>query len=203
MATGYTYRIVSGEITTFPEFAKICMRAFGACMHMKEDSLDKDYEEDKPSDYHVKQIETSQRELNRIRTLSDEQIIEEERKKLEDENKYWVDSLQKSERVKKTTLKMIEDCEKWTPPTDEHREYKKFMLEQLRTVLLHDCDISYAVTHLEKLDIELKNINPAVVREAKIKNLQERVNSSIESYKKDVISCAKSNKWVHDILDSL
>ena len=43
MPTGYTAEILNGEIKTFPEFAKKCARAFGAMIHMRDDSLDATY----------------------------------------------------------------------------------------------------------------------------------------------------------------
>ena len=39
MPTGYTAGILEGKIKTFPEFAKICMRAFGAAIHMRDNGL--------------------------------------------------------------------------------------------------------------------------------------------------------------------
>jgi hypothetical protein len=50
MPTGYTEPILKGEIDNFKNFAKICMRNFGATMHMRDKSYDKEYEERNPSD---------------------------------------------------------------------------------------------------------------------------------------------------------
>lgn len=52
MPTGYTAGILDGEINTFEEFAKTCMRAFGATIHMRDEPLSKTYEPEKTSDYH-------------------------------------------------------------------------------------------------------------------------------------------------------
>jgi len=63
MPTGYTAGIINGETETFQDFAKDCMRAFGATMHMRDDDMDKDYVPRTPSDYHTKQIQSSEDNL--------------------------------------------------------------------------------------------------------------------------------------------
>jgi len=45
MPTGYTQGILDGTTKDFKEFAKHCMKAFGACVHMRDDDMKKEYEE--------------------------------------------------------------------------------------------------------------------------------------------------------------
>ena len=40
MPTGYTYYINDGEITSGKEFLKLCTRAFGIAIDIKDESLD-------------------------------------------------------------------------------------------------------------------------------------------------------------------
>ena len=44
MPTGYTAGIIDGKTETFQEFAKQCMRNFGACIHMRDENMGKEYE---------------------------------------------------------------------------------------------------------------------------------------------------------------
>ena len=53
MPTGYTNGILNGEIKTFDEFAKQCIRAFGAAIHMRDDDFNKEYEKRKPDNYYI------------------------------------------------------------------------------------------------------------------------------------------------------
>ncbi len=57
MPTGYTAGILDGKITTFQQFAKQCMRAFGATIHMRDDDMDAEITPRTPSDYYSKEIE--------------------------------------------------------------------------------------------------------------------------------------------------
>lgn len=76
MPTGYTEGIMNGKITTFPQFAKLCMRAFGATIHLRDESLDSEYEPRVPSDYHSKEIERAKKNIIDAKKLSDEEIID-------------------------------------------------------------------------------------------------------------------------------
>ena len=40
MPTGYTEDIYNGKDVTFKDFALKCARAFGACVHQREDNID-------------------------------------------------------------------------------------------------------------------------------------------------------------------
>ena len=63
MPTGYTAGIIDGKTETFQEFAKQCMRAFGATIHMRDENMDKEYEPRTPSDYHTKALEEAKEKL--------------------------------------------------------------------------------------------------------------------------------------------
>ena len=44
MPTGYTAGIADGTITNFEQYALRCIRAFGATMHLRDESLEHEYE---------------------------------------------------------------------------------------------------------------------------------------------------------------
>ena len=43
MPTGFTAGILDGKINSFREFALVCVRAFGAAAHMRDDGLNIEY----------------------------------------------------------------------------------------------------------------------------------------------------------------
>jgi hypothetical protein len=61
MPTGYTAGILDGKINTFPEFATECMKAFGACIHMRDDDISTTYRPRKVDDYYIKKIKEIKR----------------------------------------------------------------------------------------------------------------------------------------------
>lgn len=56
MATGFTSGIIDGSITNFKQFATQCIRAFGATLHMRDESLDVEYTPQKVSDYYPNHV---------------------------------------------------------------------------------------------------------------------------------------------------
>ena len=58
MPTGYTEGIIDGKTETFQDFAKQCMRAFGATIHMRDEDMEAEITPRTPSDYSSKEIES-------------------------------------------------------------------------------------------------------------------------------------------------
>ena len=88
MPTGYTAGILDGKITTFPQFAKQCMRAFGATIHMRDDDMDAEITPRTPSDYYSKEIEKAKQLLKDAETFSDEVIVKNRKEELEKSKEY-------------------------------------------------------------------------------------------------------------------
>lgn len=82
MPTGYTSFIEDGKVKTAKQFLHLCLRNFGVCIMMRDDSLElkDDYAEDlKKSyqgdiDYHKKHLEDAKKELERIQQMSEEEL---------------------------------------------------------------------------------------------------------------------------------
>lgn len=82
MPTGYTSFIEDGKVKTAKQFLHLCLRNFGVCIMMRDDSLElkDDYAEDlKKSyqgdiDYHKKKLEDARKELDRIQQMSEEEL---------------------------------------------------------------------------------------------------------------------------------
>ena len=82
MPTGYTSFIEDGKVKTAKQFLHLCLRNFGVCIMMRDDSLElkDDYAENlKKSyqgdiDYHKKKLEDARKELDRIQQMSEEEL---------------------------------------------------------------------------------------------------------------------------------
>jgi 2-polyprenyl-3-methyl-5-hydroxy-6-metoxy-1,4-benzoquinol methylase len=90
---------------------------------------------------------------------------------------------------------MIEKVENWEPPTNDHIEFKSFMLEQLRESLRFDCGYRRAVV-VEDISVE------------EWKSQQEsRILHDIEYHKKnyaeEVQRAKERTAWVSDLRNSL
>lgn len=133
MPTGYTAKLAEGE-QTFQEFALTCARAFGACIEMRDEPFDAPIPDSfEPSDYALKSLQEANTKLQRLYDMNpQERELYGAKKKAETLQDYQ-DSLTESQARDARYSAMQEQVNNWTPPTPEHENMKKFMLEQLET----------------------------------------------------------------------
>lgn len=203
MPTGYTAGIIDGEITTFQQFAKQCMRNFGATIHMRDDKHDAEYKPRVPSDYYLKEIEKDKKKIKEANELSDKQLIARRKKQLNERKVYHTESIQKC----KATLKVLQDMQieigKWNPPTPEHEGIKKFMAEQVQKTIEADCDTKYHDSGIIDADVELLSINADQIRQNMFMDGKKDLEYHTKSYNEEVKRCEESNRWVTDLINSL
>lgn len=136
MPTGYTAELME-KGQTFQQFALGCARAFGALVEMRNDPLDKPIPEQLPeSEYSQRRLAECKQELQQLMNTAPQQRKDHAEAKRAKEVKHlqaYVEQCQVEDaRLKAMLVKVTE----WVPPTGEHEELKKFMLEQL-TISLH------------------------------------------------------------------
>ena len=148
MPTGYTAGVGDGKVRDFRTFALQCARQFGACIMQRDEATASPPRTIEPSDYHAKRITEVTAELVRLQGLSLEQAGIE----ADAEWTAHIQMLQEYALKKRETedryRSMIRKVEKWTPPTNDHKEMKSFMLSQLRESIEFDCSVfPDTVTH--------------------------------------------------------
>ena len=203
MPTGYTAGIIDGKTETFQEFAKQCMRAFGACIHMRDDNMGKEYEPRTPSDYHSKALEEAKEKLKQAENLTDAELIEMRKKELEESEKYHLDNIVK---IKASRIKLEEFLTKATEfkaPTPEHEGFRKFMIEQLQSTIEYDGKTDYYDDGLLEVQTELKNIDPNKIRESMITDANKNIIYHTKEYIAELERCAGANAWVDKLLQTL
>lgn len=203
MPTGYTAGIIDGTIKDFPTFAKQCMRAFGATIHMRDDDGDAEYKPMKESEHYEKEIAKSKHDLDKIFSISDDDLIEEERNNLERRKSEYLEYIAKAKRISETLNKMLTEVHNWQPPTEEHQGIKKFMIEQINSTINHDGDASYYHAYIAQTDEELKNLTADNIRQERITSANESLKMYTENRDNEKKRVAEANKWVTDLLDSL
>jgi len=211
MPTGYTAGILDGSIKSFKQFATTCVRAFGAAIHMRDESISKKYEPRVPDDYYMERLEEAREELQKVKDLSDAQIIKNHKKELLDEEKRYKKRIDETLEAKKKLDTILSDVHKWTPPTEEHQEFKNFMKQQLDDTIRQDGDTSYYDDELRHVQDKLRSLEDEkkfeqIATELRIR-LIESAEESIESYTKrydeEVKRCDDANKWVADLMNSI
>lgn len=130
MPTSYTADIGEGKVTTLREFAMICARAFGACITMRDASMDAQIPDRFEPEfvYHQERLEEAQVLLSELSSILGEEA--EKRAKAEYEeslashNKYQTARRLENHRYKM----MLEKVREWRTEADG---IKDFMVQQL------------------------------------------------------------------------
>lgn len=140
MPTGYTHTLIQEEEISFEKFALICARAFGACIDMRDDPMDKDIpDEFQVSDFHDKEI-IKYEDMFNVLTSMPEHIREREcEKKYNSDMERYKESLEGLNTQRIRYQNMRAKVKEWIPPTYEHINLKDFMLEQINSSLKFDC----------------------------------------------------------------
>lgn len=97
MPTGYTQQIIDGTVKTLKKFLHLCLRNFGVCVSMRDESLNlqSDYIEYIKKfyqvliDYHIKELKNAKAEYERIINLSYDELYEMYVNKFTDNREYY------------------------------------------------------------------------------------------------------------------
>jgi len=203
MPTGFTAGILDGEIKTFEQFAKQCMRNFGATIHMRDDPSDAEYTPRTPSDYHTKEIEKAKKLLADSDSLSDDEVMTLRKNELYESKKYHIEAIEKNKANAVTLERFLIQAKNFTPPTPQHSGIKTFMIEQLTSTIDFDCMGTYHHDKISEIDKELSTLSPSSVRLSMAQKASKDLNYHQEEHKKDLIRCRESNEWVEQLIKSL
>ena len=210
MPTGYTQGILDGTITDFKGFASTCMRAFGAALHMRDEGLNEEYRPAEPSSYHQKQIVKWTEDLEAAQRRDAKMFYYERIKDLKSEiadNENLIVE-RKAQRAKLDA--MLAEAQQWTPPTEEHQNFKNFMIQQLEETINWDGEWKWYQEELVKAHSKLeatKNRDieaySEVLKEQRIWYIQKQIDYHTEHYNNDVKKCNDSNQWVKQLIESV
>jgi hypothetical protein len=204
MPTGYTAKIIEGEITDFKDFAKLCIRNFGATIHMRDDSLDSDYTPDEVPNFYLKNIESSEKKLELIEKKSDEEIINDLNKDILNDIKYYEEKIAKMKIVCKRLNDMYKKALNFKLLSDDYLNYKLFLIDQLKTTIEYDCDIEYYEKHLKELNERYKSKkDPNIIRDEIITELRKDIKYYKNTYNEQKTRVKKANDWVQKIFNQL
>lgn len=193
MPTGYTSEIAHG--VDFNTFVLHCARAFGATITMRDDPMDATIpDEFKPSDYHAKEAERALIRLGELTTLSVDEAQAEAQREYKDALRVVSRLNSESVALQRKYEDMLEQVHAWTPPTPEHEELKKFMIQQITESIKFDC--SY---HHED-PVLLSGVDWLQVQKDKCRR---DVAYHQEEHAKEVERCKGRTEWVRALKNSL
>ena len=191
MPTGYTEDIYNGKNVTFKDFALKCARAFGACVHQREDNIDDPPKLKKPD------IAYYEDKLKKAKAFK-KPTKAEYNLYIAKETEYLEIELAKNEKRLADYKAMLVNVKNWLPPTKEHFRFKEFMMEQLNGSIYADSS-EYYVKELKRIkSLTYKDYCDILKTDAK-----NDIVSYIDEIKKEKARTEKSNKWLTELFKSL
>ena len=203
MPTGYTAHIEDGEITTGKEFLRLCTRAFGIAIDVKDEPLSTPTPSSfEPSPFYKESYDRALKKLEEVNKMSfDEAKIQmkaDYEKRISDYKAY----AERETAMNEKYAKVRKEVDEWIPPTEEHEGLKKFALEQIDMCVTKQ---QYIDEYFEKSKEEFDDSDEAV---------QNYINNIVDYYQRDIERSYKSwqeelertrskNEWMTKFLESL
>lgn len=138
MPTGYTQQIIDGKVKTPKEFLHLCLRNFGICICMRDESLNlqgdyteyiKKYYQDTIG-YYSKALENVKKEYEKVSNLSDDDFYEMYVKRFTDDRNYYQKRADEEKEQNAKYQTFYDAIENWDC-SEEFNNIKKFALDQI------------------------------------------------------------------------
>ena len=203
MPTGYTEWIEDGTITTGKDFLKLCTRAFGIAIDLRDEPLSTPTPTKfEPDTYYKDRLEKEKAELEKCREMSFEdakaEMIMSYTNRVNMYKRMAENSIKKNEQY----AKIRAEVKAWIPPTDAHCNLKNFALEQIDMCVEKQ---EWIDEWLQQANEKLDDSDEAVKRfiAEKIEYQCESVKRAEESWKEELKRVADRNDWMEKFLGSL
>ena len=197
MPSGYTVGVQDGSVTNFRQFALQCARNFGALIEMREEALNVPIpDEFKPSDHHSTNLKLEENRLNLLQAMTEEDINASYEDWHGKQVKEAKESLDRQRREGERYSKMLKAVHAWEPPSEDHKNLKKFMIEQLTKSVKWDCDDDYYNKMTERED-------PFVWHKENIESCQRTIEYHKKHWAEETQRCKERTEWVRLLKESL
>ena len=192
MPTGYTWKVKDGQ--SFEEFVWGCARAMGALIMMRDDPPDAQVPERfEPSDWHTKQLAKELSELDRLGSMTPEQVEMEAEAEYIDSVNEWLKRETERVRTRDAYDAMLQKVDAWDAPPS-HLGFKDFMRRQLLESMDFDTGHQYEkperVTSKRWLD-------------ARIARARKSIAYHEEMHSKEVARTEERNRWLTELRASI
>lgn len=202
MPSGYTYMFEKGN-PSFEEFFWRCARAMGAFIHMRDDAADAPLRLPTEDDfggasYYSERLAEAVENLKKYSTMSLDTANSLMNKSYDDMVKEAKASMKERTALRNKYESMLAQVNDWVPPTADHKNFKKFMVDQLKQSIEWDCDNKY---YLEKIEA------PRQTAKEWLNDMRVQARRDIEYYTKHLADEKARNKerldWVQTLVKSV
>lgn len=198
MPTGYTAYIEDGKITRGKDFLLKCARGFGACMDLRDESLDIDIPiKLEPSTYHKEQLEKAYKDLEKYKTMTIDEAQKIINIEYEKNQKCYHEAMIKNRETNERYISVRNEVDRWIPPTSEHNNLKKFALEQI------DMSMEYDMQDYYQKELDKPKKTPEEYITSMIGCTADSIKYHLKNWNEEVKRTDERNKWINDLRESL
>lgn len=195
MPTSYTEPLHSGTPITFEQFVLRCSRAMGAAIMQRDESLDVEIQLREVSDYEIAAVDLAGNALAQALQRTDEEWTALQAATIAKAEQFRTDYVAKKNGIRERYVAMFEQVRAWKPPTAEHLELKKFMVDQIEESLRFDVG-TYEPTVPAELPV-------AEFREQEVGKLARDLGRATERLEQERERVRGQNAWVIALRESL
>lgn len=196
MSTEYTAYIENSEITTGKEFLKLCTRAFGITIDLKNEHLSVPIPNHfEPVTYYKKSYEKALEELNKANNLTFDDAKNQMKAAYEKRISDYKSLAEKELAMNQKYAKVRKEVEEWIPPTEDHQGLKKFALEQINMCITKQ---EWIDEYLERSKEAFDDSDEAVEKYVRdnIQCRKEDLDMAYKSWKEELERTEKKNIWI-------
>lgn len=202
MPTGYTAYIEDGSIDNGKDFLKLCSRAFGVAVDIKDEPLSvptpTKFEE---SPYYKEYFVKSLKKLCEFLELSDDEIANKRYEEYLKSIEYYKKCIENHTALNEKYKKIRGEVGAWTPPTDAHRNIKNFAFEQIDMCMPSEDIIEACRQKLETPFDDSKDTNE-LYKKDRIESLWWDVKRAYNSWKDEIKRTEEKNDFMRLFLES-
>ncbi len=193
MPTGYTSIIEDKADVTFRDYAMRCARAFGACVMQRDESPDSPPRPREVSGHYGKGIIAARGRLLEPATISAASARALWEADCESKRRHNEEAAADHARKSAAYAAMRSRVEAWTPPTPDHVELRRFMLDQID--LCHRPE--------EETYVGVPFSSPETYVDAQREWAQRDLTYYAEEQAKEIERVEAANAWLKALLDAL
>ena len=198
MSAGYTVGIDSGKIKTGKEFLMLCARAFGACVEIRDEPLlvliPERFES---TDCYTELIAISRNKIAELQSLSKNEIRERMDKSRRNIEQSYLERIEAARKTKEKYANILEEVERWNPPTPKHEELKRFAINQIR-ITYDDINVKMPDSISKEFDVSEEEW-----REAMVSSIEDDIHRYKEYRQRDIDATKTRNEWLAKLRESL
>lgn len=199
MPTGYTAGVGDGSITSFAEYAKNCARAFGALIHLRDEPNAEFPESIQPSSYHADRLSEALNEFKIFESLPTEELYAQFEQNKKDQIKSAIDAINEKKNIRLRYEKMLAIAKQFIPPTTQHIEYSKFIVDQIEKSISFDCDDKYSIESLTNAE----NLTYEEWYNKKIENFKWSIEYHTRNSQEENQRAINKTVWIQELLNEV